>query len=116
MKPASRYSTRIDQGLDRGAEGFEKLDAGIGFVAVEDVVDGHIEVRGARLGSDEELGIGRESLFILEAVFAGAHEHELLAHHVGAGEVDLALSFVRYGDAVHAHVELSVAHGLDRSQ
>ena len=102
-----------DECLDGGAEAVEQADARVGLVAVEDVVDSGVEACRAGLGADEELFVGGEGTGRVEAVFAGAHEHELLAGHVGVGEVDDLGAFGSDGDAVHADVELFVGDGLD---
>ena len=41
--------------LDGGAEGLEELDARVGLVAVEDVVDRDVEGRDAGLRADQEV-------------------------------------------------------------
>ncbi len=55
------------QGLNRGAEGLEELDARVLLVAVEDFVDGGIEGRGARLRADQAVREGAEGLGVGEA-------------------------------------------------
>ena len=101
------------QRLHRGAEGLEQLDARVLLVAVEHVVDRGVEVGGAGLRADQQLGIGAERLGVGEAGLVGAHEHELLRGQVRVGEVDLGLALVVDGDAVHADVELAVLHRRD---
>ena len=87
-----------EQGLDSGAKGVEELDAGVLFVAVEDIVNGGIEIGGAGLGADQQLGIGGEGFFIGKAAFFGTDQHVLLGDHVGVGKVDLFLALVIDGN------------------
>ena len=49
------------QRLDAGAEGLEELDARVGLVAVEHLVDRDVERRGAGLGADQALLEGGEA-------------------------------------------------------
>jgi len=49
----------------------------------------------------------------IEAVLICAHQHELLAGHIGVGEVHDFSAFSRDRDAIHAYVELSFGNGLN---
>ncbi len=102
-----------DERLDGSAEGLEELDARVGLVAVEDVVNRRVEAGGAGLRADQEVGVGGKLGWRREAVFVGAHEHELLRGHVGCAEVNLLRPFLGDGDAVHADVELTGVDGGD---
>ena len=101
----------VEQRLHGRAEGLEQLDARVTLVAVQHLVDRGVEVGGAGLRADQQVGIGRELLGRAEAILVGPHQHELLRQHVGIGEVHLLLALVGDGDAVHTHVELALAHG-----
>ncbi len=70
------------QCLNRGAEGLEQLDARVGLVAVEDVIDGDIERRRAGLGGDQQILVFSERLLVGEAFLVGAHQHAHLGMHV----------------------------------
>lgn len=101
------------QRLHGGAKGFEKLDARVLFVTVEDFIDGSVEGRGAGLSADQAILEFAEGFCVGEALLVTAHQHELLRAHVRVGEIDLLLAVILDGDASHADVVLTVGHCLD---
>ncbi len=100
----------VDQRLHRRAEVVEELDARVGFVAVQDVVDCRVEARRTRLRTDQQFLVGGKGLRIVKALLVRTHQHELLRVDVRRREVDLLGPLLGDGDAVHAHVELTLGH------